>query len=537
MVPRCDCNQPITAPTRYGAHILQRPRIVEVLLEKGIGARPVRSNHPDTLNMRPAALLILPPRVPDGPVCEGMRQIITVFGNTQLSNLRPVRPARIQITRCLVLVILIALQRTAASLRNKNNITIRRISRIKVAPLAAGNLPGVSTVGGYLKNMRRLLRPPQIVICPAIFPSRRRLAALGFGISKDNPLAVPGKVHPMNMTRSQRTVKKIPNGRLAIGAVKSHNANITARPRHPRHVVETYVRIRLLGKPLDEYELVKVDRRIGKHKLAHNPPRPKIQRLCVLPRSIRSSFKLVANHLNLRLEPGHIHPALSKITRQQSPPLNRLAHRILNLSPGPCGHLCRRPLTDTALVRRPPKSHIGPGRRAIVDFNLIQMKIDRCRACDLQTNKSCCTSLCRQDYIERPRPIDPAKVFTLIVMQGRPGMSVIRYGNEQIVRIMQTRRIVQTVVNHNPGDLFLLAQIDLPPRVRLQTGMKRVLPVFNPVDRTSRISPRRNRRLPADCVHRRQHRPPGLHKPVVFHQRRTPICIAPPGQDRDRSRE
>ena len=152
--------------------------------------------------------------------------------------------------------------------------------------------------------------------------------------------------------------------------------------------------------------------------------------------------------------------------------------------------LGRRPLAQAALVGRTVQSEIlGIGTRA-VDLHFVQVEEDRLRTGQLQPHEAGGELAFRKRHFQRLGPADAAEVFSLVVVARLPALAVVGGEDLQDVGVVQARRVVEPVVDDDAADRRRLAEVDLPPRIRLQARRGR---------RTCRPSRRRPRR-PRRCA-------------------------------------
>ena len=74
-------------------------------------------------------------------------------------------------------------------------------------------------------------------------------------------------------------------------------------------------------------------------------------------------------------------------------------------------------------------------------------------------------AILREDHFQRLAAGRAAEMATLVVVTESPILFVVRYENDQVVCVVQTRRVVESVINDNPLNGLFLAEVNLPPRI------------------------------------------------------------------------
>ncbi len=262
------------------------------------------------------------------------------------------------------------------------------------------------------------------------------------------------------------------------------HADVSAGPGNPRHVIQADVGIRLLRESLDEQELVKVQARVAEYQAADYPASVEIQRAPRLFRRIGGHvFEPLLGFVDLAKMRGHIdalRPQRSgKATRTLDMPRGRVLRRA--------GNLDRRPRAQAALVRLFAERKVRGGCACAIDFDFVQVKEEGLRARNRDPYVPGRYPLRTQHDFERGGAAHAAEMLSLIVMEQRPGLAVERAEHLQAVGVVQARRVIQAVVDHDAAGLDGPAQVHLPPRICLQTHMKTVCSVLDPVAAARRV--------------------------------------------------
>jgi len=269
VVARGHAHQP-RAP-RDRAAFLHGPRVVEVLLEQGVGAGAVGPDGPQRLDVGPAPLLVFPAGVADRAVVEGVGQVVAVLGDAHAADIAPVGPHHVEVRRGLVLVVLVALERIAATLGDEHDVAVGAVGGVQVAPLARGQLAQVAAVGIHLEDVRGLFAAAELEARAPVEPPRRRLGGLGLGVAEHDPAGVPPQVDPVHVPGPEPPVEHGLHLAFGLGAGHGEEAHVAAGPRHPGHVVQAHVRIALLCESLHEQQPVEAQRGIRERHAAGQP--------------------------------------------------------------------------------------------------------------------------------------------------------------------------------------------------------------------------------------------------------------------------
>jgi len=253
VMPRGDAD--VAEAVRDRADLLNGPRVVEVLLEHGIGGGPIGPDDPQGLDLRPVPLLVLPAGVAEEAVVEHVGQVVAILGHTHAPD-GAIAPAEVEVAGGLVFVQFVALQREAATLGDEGDLIIGQVAGVQVAPLAVGELPQAGAVDADLEQVDGLDRLAQPVAGRPVQPERVRLLGLGVGVREDDAPAVPVQVHAVDVARPELSVQH--RAHLALGRDGGEDEQVAAGPGNPGHVVQADVGVGLLGVALHEEQLVEI---------------------------------------------------------------------------------------------------------------------------------------------------------------------------------------------------------------------------------------------------------------------------------------
>ncbi len=250
-------------------------------------------------------------------------------------------------------------------------------------------------------------------------------------------------------------------------------------------MVQAHVGVRFLRESLDEEQLVEIQQRIGEHQLAHGPPRVEVDATSLgLGRIAGQCAQPLLGLIQSAQVRRHVHAALAQMRGQFAAALDAGSRREIQLP----ADLGGRPRAEAGLIGRLAQRHVLGRICRPVDFDFIEVEEDRLAAGYLQPHEPGLQFALREDDFERRGTGNATEMAALVVVARRPLLAVVRSQDDKRVGIVQARSVVETVVDDDPRDGLHAAEVHLPPRIRVPSGVERVLAILDAVDGAGRVA-------------------------------------------------